>query len=321
MIEIVESFPLNTVQDFGRFGQTALGINRSGAMDRLALRLGNIMLGNDENLAGCEFQMFPVTLRFAQATRIALTGSVHAELDGRRLPGWWVFDVAPGQVLVLQYPATGARTYLTARGGIDVPPVLGSRSTSLKIGIGGHEGRSLQGGDILRAGKDFHGKTAEFGILSPAAALNGSRDPRRREIRFIRAAEYGEFAAHSVKAFEEDGWTVTPNSNRQGLTLRGPALERAPREMRSHGIMPGVIQVPPSGQPVIQLSDANCAGGYPKIGCVIEADLWRLGQAAPGTVLNFREVGHEEGIGAADEIEAYIARVRRGLSYLAEVWS
>ncbi|QDG94625.1 biotin-dependent carboxyltransferase (plasmid) [Rhizobium sp. NIBRBAC000502774] len=317
MIELVDCFTLNSLQDLGRNGHTRLGINRSGVMDSLALRLGNMMVGNDQNTVACEFQMFPVTLRFSGNLRIALTGAVNAQLDGRQLPGYWAFDVHAGQTLVLRYPSDGARTYLVVKGGLDVPEVLGSRSTNLKVGIGGLEGRSLQRGDILSCSAfEIFREQKDFGIVSPRNALYPDANAKQLDIRFIRAGEYDEFTPESRKAFSQQQWAVTPNSNRQGLSLRGEALEREPKEMRSHGIMPGVIQVPPSGQPVIQLSDANCAGGYPKIGCVIDADIWLLGQANAGTTVKFQEVTHTQSIDAATKISAYFHRVELGLSYI-----
>jgi biotin-dependent carboxylase-like uncharacterized protein len=153
VIEIEQSGSLNTIQDLGRPAWRHLGVSVSGVMDPLALRAGNTLLGNEENAAAIEVQMFPFRVRFLADTWIALTGAdCRARLDGDELPAWWGCAVRKGQVLELRFPRRGARGYLCVAGGIDVPLVLGSRSTALRGGFGGLEGRQLQRGDVLSCG-------------------------------------------------------------------------------------------------------------------------------------------------------------------------
>ena len=296
MIEIIETAPLNAVHDLGRLGTRCYGIGRSGAMDRVALAAGNAMLGNDANAAGIEVQLFPIVLRFTVDTMVAVTGAdAGALLDGVPVPAFWAMPVKAGQELELVSPADGMRSYVTVAGGIDVPVVLGSRTTALRDAFGGFEGRALKAGDMLPIGAApalSAREPAGFGAASPWHAVTrpacGDAVPDDITLRVVPAGEYEQYDEPSQAALWAQPWVVTTQSNRQGYRLQGDkALVRQPLEMRSHGIVPGVVQVPPSGQPIIQLSDGNSAGGYPKIGVVIDADLWRVAQAAPGRRLRF----------------------------------
>jgi biotin-dependent carboxylase-like uncharacterized protein len=324
MIEIIQTPPLNSVQDLGRFGYRSYGIGCAGAMDRVALAAGNLALGNDANLAGVEFQLFPVTIRFHSDTAIALTGAdCMPTLDGRSLPPWWVSNVKAGQVLTLSAPLSGMRSYLAVAGGIDVPIVLGSRSTQSRDGFGGFAGRPLRTGDQLPIApavalqfRDSFG----LGIQPPDDVLQGGYHNWAAQgdvvLRVILASEYDQFDAASLHAFKTEAWTVTVQSNRMGYRLAGTSLQRVnPTEMRSQAIVAGVIQVPPSGEPIIQLSDGNSAGGYPKVAVVIESDLWRLAQAAPGCSLRFVQVSLDDARAARMEQAKYLADVARLSSY------
>ncbi len=324
MIEILETPPLNSVQDLGRPGFRCHGMGRAGAMDRVALQAANTLLGNDENAAGIELQLFPVRLRFLVDTVFALTGADCApHLDGRPLPPWWVAQARAGQELVLSPPRRGLRSYLAVSGGFDVPVVLGSRSTQMRDGFGGHEGRALAAGDRLAMVPSACftlRDEAGYGALPPSQALAAPTPASATDeaiwLRAIAAAEYGQFDAASHDHLWETPWKVTSQSNRQGYRLEGAGLQRTELvEMRSHGIVPGVIQVPPSGQPIIQLADGNSAGGYPKIGVVIEADLWRLAQAAPGNRLRFASCTLEEARAAEREIASWLSSLRRLAGY------
>ena len=328
MIEILETPPLNTMQDLGRVGYRGLGLGRGGVMDRLALAAGNALLGNDEGEAGLEFQLFPVRLRFTRETAFAVTGAhCEARLSGRCLPSWWATRAQAGDELVLLSPRKGLRAYLTIAGGFDVPEVLGSRSTHARDSFGGFHGRPLAAGDMLgsRAHEPFVFRdSAGIGATPaenavPAAPCEGLVDGET-VVRAIPAAEFDSFDAASQKALCQTPWKVTARSNRQGYALSGTPLRRnALLEMRSHAIVPGVIQVPPSGQPLIQLAEANSAGGYPKIGVVIEADLWRIGQLPPGATLRFVWCSLAEARAAEKATDTYLATLRRLAGYCRKV--
>lgn len=319
MIEIEQSAALNTVQDLGRTAWRHLGVSVSGVMDSLALRAGNILLGNEENAAAIEVQMFPFRVRFRMDTRIAITGAdCRARLDGQALPAWWACHVAKGQVLELRYPRRGARGYLCVAGGIDVPEVLGSKSTALRGSFGGLAGRALQQGDVLGAGTCDAAPLplCGVGIEPPEQALR-THFPLSPEglmqIRAIPSGEYSLFAA-DVARFWRQPWKVSLQSNRTGYRLAGePIFPSRSVEMRSYGLIPGIVQVPPAGEPIIQLSDANTAGGYPKIACVIEEDLWRLGQIQPGQSIQLVQTDSQGAIGARKATDDWLQRLRHSI--------
>lgn len=313
MIEVIQCGQLNSIQDLGRYGLRAIGIGTSGAMDSLALRVGNILVGNAESLAAIEVQTFPFALRFERAARFAITGAdAPALLDEIPLPPWWSMAARAGQVLRIAQPRAGARVYVSLSGGIDVPPSMGSRSTNMRNGFGGLEGRALQKGDRLATPADIAMVDDEVGANVPAGLL---AQEQPLAIRVVAGAEYDILPAAQQHAFWHSDWTVTPQSDRGGYRLRGAELRLpTPMEMRSYGVVAGIIQLPPSGQPIIQLSDANTAGGYPRLGGVIEADLHRLGQARPGTTIRFIETGFEQARSAQQEIDDFLAELRSAMA-------
>jgi biotin-dependent carboxylase-like uncharacterized protein len=317
MIEILATGALATVQDRGRNGALKWGVGASGALDSLALAAGNILLGNDEQAAGIELQIFPFQARFTEDCAFAITGAdCQARLDDLPLPPWWVQTASAGQVLSLGIPRQGtwraSRAYLCLAGGIDVPEVLGSRSTQLRGAFGGLEGRQLRSGDTLRADAtpNIAGR-AGFGLCPPALDLPLTKDGLPA-VRVLPAAEYAQYTEAAHHALWNEAWRITPQSDRYGFRLEGtPLLPVAPIETRSHGIVPGVIQVPPNGQPIVQMRDAQPSGGYPKIGAVIEADLWRLGQAPIGSRIRFMQTSWDEAIAAGEQNVLWLTEARR----------
>ena len=325
MIEIEQSGALNTVQDSGRPAWRQLGVSVSGAMDLLALRAGNLLLGNDENAAAIEVQMFPFRVRFLRDTCIALTGAdCLGLLDGAALPPWWGCRVRSGQVLELRYPRVGARGYLCVAGGIDVPEVLGSRSTALRGSFGGFAGRQLQRGDRLPFGVSSSPPlpVSGIGMVPPSVALASAfplNCDGHVQLRAIPSGEYGLFAADH-ECFWQQSWKVSLQSNRTGYRLSGKPIQPSQVvEMRSYGLIPGIVQVPPVGEPIIQLSDANTAGGYPKIACVIEEDLWRLGQLQPGQSLQLVRSDAREALMIKEAVDAWLNRLRRDVAPMKNV--
>lgn len=317
MIEVIASGAQNTVQDLGRPLFRNIGVAISGAMDTLALRVGNRLLGNADGLAALEVQTFPLQVRFSADTTIALTGADgQASLDDQPLLPWWACAVKAGQVLTIRYPRRGARVYLCVAGGIEVPEMMGSRSTSLRGGFGGFEGRVLQAGDVLATGPcpALPLPVGGLGVQPPAQAMAGAFPCDPDGTLLLRAVPAGEYALFEAdrERFWRQPWKISAQSNRTGYRLSGePILPQSTVEMRSYGLVPGVVQVPPGGEPIIQLSDANTAGGYPKIAGVIDADLWRLGQAPIGSHIRFVEAGPQEAIAAEQTIEAYLDDVQR----------
>ena len=312
----------------GRLGHLRFGVGTSGAMDQLALQAGNLMLGNPATMAAIEVPVLPFQVRFLNDVDFAVTGAaVSANLDGVDLPPWWMRRARAGQVLTLGAPGqgfrAGSRSYLTVAGGVHVPQVLGSRSTQLRGRFGGHQGRPLVQGDVLPgqhlpAAKNDLG--AGFGVLPPSLALPQSDFfdalPQDKTpvtaLRVVPAAEYENFDTPSRKVFWDSPWKISAQSDRYGYRLSGvPLALSQPIETRSHGIVPGVIQVPHGGQPIIQMRDAQPSGGYPKIGTVIEADLWRLGQAPAGSLVRFVPCTYAQAVDALEPLQAYLEKLRQ----------
>ncbi|CAB3742514.1 5-oxoprolinase subunit C family protein [Paraburkholderia rhynchosiae] len=325
MIEILSSSALATVQDQGREGYLRYGVGTAGAMDRLALAVGNLLLGNPDDAAGIEIPVFPFRIRFLEDMAFAITGAdCLARLGERQVLPWWTMHAKQGDVLTIGVPTSGTRCYLSLAGGVDVPVVLGSRSTQLRGQFGGFNGRQLQKGDVLKAsGLDARAAASQdalhaagFGTVPPEYSLPSPQalpvaDAGETTVRVLPAAEYECYRPESLEAFWREGWKVTPQSDRYGYRLAGPNLVSTHAiEKRSHGIVPGVIQVPHNGQPIIQLRDAQPSGGYPKIGTVIEADLWRLAQARIGTKIRFVQTTYPQAVAALEELAGYLGRVR-----------
>jgi biotin-dependent carboxylase-like uncharacterized protein len=313
-----------SVQDMGRHGHRHLGICPGGALDTLALALANRLVGNADGAAGLELTMGACELRFETATRIAIAGDdFDACLDGVALWPCWSVPVMPGQILKLgranrSNAKNGLRTWLAVAGGIDVPEILGSRSTDLKAGFGGHEGRALKAGDQLMLGLPALNAAQlaqrPFGLRMPAWSF----DPNDKAIvlRVMPGPEFEQFTIASRDLLWREPWRITPQSNRMGSRLEGPELKRKrSADMLSSAVIPGTIQVPPSGQPIILMGDAQTTGGYPRIGVVVRADLWKLAQAPLNGRLRLRQVDAAEALAAWDGQRRYLSQVAQGLAF------
>lgn len=317
MITVVETGMLNSVQDAGRLGFRHLGVSTSGVMDRLALQCGNMLLANAADTACIEVQTFPFVIRFEQETGFAVTGG-DAPVTLAHMPvlPWFAHNARKGDELRIERPVAGARMYLCLAGGLDVPVVLASRSTQLRGGFGGWQGRPLRQNDQLPLCNPYC--VDEVGLVPPAQAL--ARDveglgDNTIAIRAIPATDYALFAKRSLEEFSTIGWQITAQSDRVGYRLKGGALRMTQAvELRSYGVVPGIIQVPPSGEPIIQMADANTAGGYPRIATVVEADLWRLAQARIGSFVRLQICDHAGGLSAARQMRNYLADAQKNLA-------
>lgn len=320
MLKILACGPLNTIQDRGRFGARRLGVGVAGPMDPVSFRIGNILVGNPDDDAAIEIQTYPFEAEILRAGRFAVTGAGRARLDGIQLPGFWSGFVRAGQVLSIAFGPTGVRSYLCAAGGFDVPQVLGSRSTQLRGGFGGFQGRELTEGDEIDIGRPSNPDILDmpdYGVSLPCVEMSSPCDRQDTHliVRAVPGAEYALFTPEARALFWSTPWTITQLSNRTGYRLAGEALSlTGPVEMRSHGVLPGVVQVPPAGQPIVQMMDGNTVGGYPKIAHVIDADMWRLGQASANQTVRFVRVSHQEAVAASEEVDAYLDSLRLRLS-------
>jgi biotin-dependent carboxylase-like uncharacterized protein len=315
-----------SVQDLGRHGYRERGICPGGALDTLALTLANRLVGNADGAAGLELTMGACELRFEAATRIALTGDdFDARLDGAPLWPGWSFPVAAGQVLKLERAnrwaaKEGLRSWLAIAGGIDVPVILGSRSTDLKAAFGGYQGRALKKGDKLVLGLPALNADQmarrPFGVKMPEWDVPGeSEGDGKTVLRVMPGPEFEHFTVASHKLLWGEPWRLTPQSNRMGSRLAGPDLKRKRNgDMLSSAVIPGTIQVPPSGQPIILMGDAQTTGGYPRIGVVIRADLWKLARVPLNGELRLARVDASEALVAWSEQQRYLAHVAQGLA-------
>ncbi len=302
----VESPGLSTtVQDLGRQGFGHIGVSPSGAADPLSLRIGNRLVGNEENAAALEMTLLGGRFLFRQDASIALTGSdFGATLDGAAVRPGETIKVAAGEVLQLGPSRSGARCYLCVRGGISVPLFLGSASTHVLSGLGGFEGRALRKGDVLNIGPavsaPFRKKT-----IYPLAKKNLCS----RSVLRVTAGPQADWFPNSVRdSFYSSSYRVGEQSNRMGLRLEGPPLllENA-RPMITEGVSLGAIQVPSGGLPIVLFVDQQTTGGYPKIANVISADLHRLGQLRPRDKIRFEQVTFEEARTLLLEQEDFLA--------------
>ncbi|CAA2108283.1 biotin-dependent carboxyltransferase family protein [Variovorax paradoxus] len=324
MIAVRKPGVLASVQDLGRHGHRQLGICPGGALDVLSLTLANRLVGNADGAAGLELTMGGCELQFETDTRIALTGDdFSASLDGVPLWPCWSVPVAAGQTLRLAganaagTKKAGLRSWLAVAGGIDVPVVLGSRSTDLKAGFGGLEGRALRKGDRLALGASRLDAARRvrraFGVRGPDWGV--PEDDGAIALRVLPGPEFELFTLSACDQLWSERWRITPQSNRMGSRLSGPELKRKRAgDMLSSGVIPGTIQVPPSGQPIILMGDAQTTGGYPRIGVVIRADLWKLAQAPLNGKLRLVQVESAQALDAWAAQQRYLAQVAQGLA-------
>jgi KipI family sensor histidine kinase inhibitor len=281
-IRVLDTGPLATVQDLGRPGRAALGIARSGALDRAALRRANRLVGNPEDTAGIEVTLGGFRAVAERDCWIAVSGAVGpSTIDGRAVDANVATPWRAGAELALGWFAHGARAYLAVRGGLDVPPVAGSRATDVLAGLGP---APLRAGDVLPIGR------APATPVPPAdLAPWGAPDDDVLEVELAAGARADWFAPSALRALFEAEWTVSGAADRVGMRLDGPELARIrERELPSEGMVPGALQVPPSGRPTVLLADGPVTGGYPVIAVVADARLDALGQARPGTRVRFR---------------------------------
>lgn len=281
---------LATVQDLGRHGYAQYGINRSGAMDPLALQVGNFLVGNEGAIAALEICFPASSLLFLEPTLMVLAGAdFGASIDGKKIEPYRPVWVAAGTELHFQHKHWGQYAYLCVQGGFELKPWLNSQSTNLKAKQGGWQGRSLQKGDILPFKKtaSFTGKGAK--IASYYADLTPFYNSKA--IRFIPGQHFEVLTQASQVQLSTQKWKITPASDRMGYRLEGEKLELLQEEfLLSAGLSRGSIQLPPNGQPIVLMADHQTTGGYPILGQVIQADWPRLAQMGPGQNIRFQAI-------------------------------
>ena len=286
---------LTTVQDTGRWGYQHHGVSVSGAMDQASHRRANRILGNPASAATLEVTLLGPVLRFEAAVRIAVSGAAFdLRLDRYAVSSDTVLLAEPGQTLAFGRRRSGARAYVAVAGGVDVPPVLGSRSTHLRSHMGGLDGRSLEPGDRLpvvtksRApsrGTDVRRTASRYDPRPPTSG--GAR------VRVLPGPHADRFAADPLQELGAARYTIRPESDRMGYRLDGAPIEGSDdKELLSQGLPLGSVQAVPSGGVIVAMADRQTTGGYPRIATVISADMPLLGQLAPGDWIEFERCDH-----------------------------
>ena len=317
-ITVLRPGMLTSLQDRGRQGYQKYGILVSGAMDEEALRLGNIVIGNDQNEAALEITMMGPALEFSDDTLICLTGgNLEPNVDGDTVPMWRPVLLKGGSVLRFGHPVKGSRAYLCVAGGYDVPPIMGSKSTYLRAAIGGYHGRALAAGDVLETG-DLPGigraikkslkQKGDFitssWYVQPAYQLHREDD---EPIRLTPGLQYQYFTEECRQKLVSEGFRITLNADRMGYRMEGSKLElTAPLEMISEAAVKGTVQVPADGNAIILMADRQSTAGYPKIGQVVLADMSRLAQCKPGEIIHFSMITPAQAEALYIEREEYI---------------
>jgi biotin-dependent carboxylase-like uncharacterized protein len=314
---------LTTVQDTGRFGEYAIGMPPSGAMDVFSYQVGNYLVGNEEGTAGLEITYFGPELEFTEDAVIAVTGAeMPPKINGEEAPTWETLAVASGDVLTFDYLKNGARSYLAVAGGIEVPVFMHSRSTYTLIGLGGHEGRALQEGDELALG-EAGDRSDRVGMA--VAEQQIPRYSRETELRVIIGLASYRLTEESLQEFLNTEWTVTPDADRVGYRYRGGELKFVEREQPAgagadqanvvdFGYPIGSIQVPGGVEPIVLMNDAVTGGGYATIGTVISTDRDRLAQAKTNDKTRFRSIELDEALAAREERRKHMAEIKEALA-------
>ena len=315
-LEVIAPGVHTTVQDHGRTGFQDVGVPVSGPLDRLSLRLANALVGNPRDTPAFELLVQGPTLRvLAGSVRVALVGSsafIDVRSDpARRIPAGETVTLARDQVFRVGALGNSVCAYLAVEGGVDVPRVLGSASTYVRGAIGGFEGRRLRQHDVVPIARDEAGAGGERALAQPLdLALE-------QPIRVILGPQADYFTDDAVRTFLSSDYSVSPQADRMGYRLEGPALAHAKGyNIVSDGIVSGSIQVPGSGRPIVLMVDNQTTGGYPKIATVISADVPIAARRKPGRTMRFVAVDVGEAERARRQQEAAIEQAIHGISLL-----
>ncbi len=332
VIEILDGGMLTTVQDLGRTGYQRYGVPVSGAMDRCALRIANRLVGNEESAAGLELTLQGPEVRLPGGAVLAMTGADCApRLNGRPMPQWRTIAAPAGSTLECGTARDGLRAYLAVRGGIDVPVLLGSRSTFMRSRFGGFQGRSLRAGDSLPvvglgAGEALYARGPHTAGHPPVGESRGGAAPilslpRDRiplyghvhRLRVIMGPQDDAFTDEGATTFFSSEYELSPQSDRIGCRFTGPPVQhRAGADIVSDGIVWGAVQVSGDRMPIVLMADCGTTGGYTKIATVVSVDLGDLAQAVPGDRVRFVAVTVEEAVEAIRDQDRWIATLGAG---------
>jgi biotin-dependent carboxylase-like uncharacterized protein len=312
VIAVLKPGLLTTIQDQGRPGWRAFGMPVAGALDRRAWALANVLAGNSHGAAALEMTLAGGTFRFEREAFVAVGGAeMSGTLDGAPVETWSAFPVRAGSVLAFGAAVRGVRTYLAVHGGIDVPLVLGSRSTYVRAAVGGFAGRALAAGDLLPVAP---GAPPPFPVRRLPPRLVPRAAPGARRLRVLLGPQDDRFLRESVETFLRSDYTVTNRNDRMGYVLEGPAVRHVDRaDIVSDGLLPGAVQVPGSGMPMVMMADCQTTGGYAKIAAVIGPDLPELAQARRGDMVRFEQCTLAEAVAAVRREQAMLRAAAEAL--------
>jgi antagonist of KipI len=311
-IKVVRPGLLTSIQDLGRVGYQKYGVIAGGVMDPYSCRLANVLVGNDEDEAVLELTLTGPCLEIENDMLVAITGGdLSPTVDGMKLQMWSPVFIRKGSVLQFGKCVAGCRSYMSVAGGYDVPEVLGSKSTYIRAGIGGHKGRALEAGDRISIQRSFHPRGDRMTrklereakkLNQPFAAaswrVQGAmfcQTQTTHLMRVVAGRQAALFAPDSLNRFFESAFKVAVQSDRMGYRLAGPTLELGdPLEMISEAVAAGCVQVPPDGNPIVLLADRQTVGGYPIIAHVILTDIAAFSNVKPGEEIRFQEISLSE---------------------------
>jgi antagonist of KipI len=321
-LQIIRAGFLTTIQDVGRTGFRQFGVGVGGALDMQAMRVANLLVGNDKSAAGLEITFGGLQLR-VDDERIGTWcgGDFDVRSGPRLLPAGHAFLLHSGAQLTIDRPKHGCRAWLAISGGIDLPLVLGSRSTDLRANFGGFDGRALRDRDALPLGPNPRRANILIDKLGDEKIAHWKpphtwSSPAQREpvLRFIRGLDWFRFNDATVQRLTSTAFVVSPDSDRMGVRFDAPELKREDDvDLISEAVAPGTLQVPPSGKPILLLGDCQTIGGYPKIAHVITVDLPIAAQLCAGDEVRFREVLIAEAHHLWRERECHLTQFRQGL--------
>ncbi|AIF52276.1 biotin-dependent carboxyltransferase family protein [Pelosinus sp. UFO1] len=328
-IKVMTPGLLTSIQDLGRSGYQKYGVIVSGGMDSYSLRLANMLVGNEEGEAVLEITLVGPTLLLEEDILLAITGGdLSPTINGQPIPMGRPILVKQGSVLKFGVCQSGCRAYLAVRGGYNIPEVMGSKSTYIRAGIGGYQGRALLAGDVLLIKEPqtdlplLVSLSKKLGSHSFAftswyvGKFYTSQKSQEYIIRVMPSSQFEFFTSDSREHFFQQAFKITTQSDRMGYRLAGPRLQLAePLEMVSEAVALGTIQVPPDGNPIVLLADRQTVGGYPKIAQVAAVDNAYLAQVKPGETIRFQEISLAEAEGLYVAREKEMEQLKIAIQY------
>lgn len=315
MLKLIRASGLASIQDLGRQGYLSQGVPVSGVLDALSLKMANMALGNAEN-AACIELMGRFDWVCAQAC-VVMLASRHARLsiNKRECPSGTAVELQDGDIVQTESQPYAPWVLLCMAGGVQVPLVMGSRSTCAVAGFGGYLGRTLRSGDVIRAGASNTGVSANFRLALPSGIGQDALAPQ--VLRFIPGPDFNALPSTAQAQFTSQVYRVSSQASRMGYRLDASPLDcGALHSGPSYVAQPGLIQLPPSGFPIVLLADAQATGGYPRLGTVIQADLWKFAHWGSGQALRFVSIGFEAAQQALQKQERELMRLRVALTGL-----